>query len=247
MNYLYFIFIIILVAIIYFIVSHIQKLKKLERDLRESFGKPPKKQEYSLASIETYNIYKEANTSTENYIDDITWNDLDMDKVFKRINACNTSIGEEYLYNYLHEPQFEQSQFSEREAFISSMDKQPEKRLKIQMFLARLGKSDFNGISDLIYNLSEKALKFSFIHNILSILPFLSAIPVFIDLHVGIMCLIASISVNTAVYLKTKRKIEMSLPAVQYFLSMIWCCNKLLKIWRIINNIVPFAYYLSSV
>ena len=34
----------------------------------------------------------------EGYLDDITWNDLDMDMIFGRINQTLTTAGEEYLY-----------------------------------------------------------------------------------------------------------------------------------------------------
>lgn len=41
---------------------------------------------------------------SESMIDDITWNDLGMDEVFKCINNTNSSVGQEYLYKMLREP-----------------------------------------------------------------------------------------------------------------------------------------------
>lgn len=212
------------------IVSHIRKTKNTERELRESFGKSPKKTNYSLNSIETYRIYKTANSDTSEYIDDITWDDLDMDEVFKRINVCHTSVGEEYLYNCLHEPQFELSRLEMREAFISRLKEQPEERFKIQLCLAKLGKVNFNGIPDLIYNSGGKLLKYPVIYAILSIIPLLCSVFLFINLSAGTVCLLISFAVNVIVYLKTKRKIETSLPAVKYFSSLIWCCGNIQKI-----------------
>ncbi len=37
-------------------------------------------------------------------IDDITWQDLEMDKVFNRINRCRSHLGEAYLYAQLRKP-----------------------------------------------------------------------------------------------------------------------------------------------
>jgi len=230
--------------IIYSIVSHIRKNKNLECTVRESFGKPPQKQEYSLESIKTYHVYTTANADTEKYIDGITWNDLEMDKIFKRINVCNTSIGEEYLYNCLHEPQFDQSHLLNREAFISRMNEQPEERFKIQMCLVRLGKINFNGIPDFIFKSGEKPLRFPVIYIILSIIPFLLIGAFIINLYAGIACFLISFTLNIAIYFLTKRKIDISFSAIQYFLSMINCCNKLLKIenlkselfWEQLNN-----------
>ena len=95
---------IIIVAII-FINSKIKADKKLKLRLLSSFGKPPDEKEYDLESIKKYSLYKKTHIIDGLRVDDITWNDLNMDKVFKRINVCLTSIGEEYLYNCLHELQ----------------------------------------------------------------------------------------------------------------------------------------------
>jgi len=92
--------------------------KKLKLQLYSSFGKPPDDNEYDLESITKYSHYKKAHSIDELRIDDITWNDLNMDKVFKRINVCLTSIGEEYLYNCLHELQAEPGRLLEREKII---------------------------------------------------------------------------------------------------------------------------------
>ena len=224
------IFAVLAVACAVLIHSHIGKIKDLERGVRDSFGKPPKNSEYYLSSIETYHVYKAANTDTGRYIDSITWDDLDMDKVFRRINVCRTSVGEEYLYNCLHEPHFEQAHLKSREAFISRMEEQPEERFKIQMRLARLGKTDFNGVADLIYKSGEKPLRFPAVYNILAVMPLLCAGLIFVNAPAGIIFLIMSFAVNTAVVFKTKRKVESAFTAVQYFLSMIWCCGKLLKL-----------------
>ena len=40
----------------------------------------------------------------EGYLDDITWNDLEMDVIFGRINQTLTTAGEEYLYRLLRLP-----------------------------------------------------------------------------------------------------------------------------------------------
>ena len=42
--------------------------------------------------------------SEKDYIDDITWNDLSMDLLYKRMNSCFSSVGQEYLYKMLRLP-----------------------------------------------------------------------------------------------------------------------------------------------
>ena len=42
--------------------------------------------------------------SEKDYIDDITWKDLSMDLLYKRMNSCFSSVGQEYLYKMLRLP-----------------------------------------------------------------------------------------------------------------------------------------------
>ena len=41
------------------------------------------------------------------FIDDITWNDLDMEEVYERINSASSSVGQEYLKKTLHSLEFD--------------------------------------------------------------------------------------------------------------------------------------------
>jgi len=211
------------------IMSHIRRRGDLERGLRDSFGKQPKEAKHLPNGVETYRLYRAKNSDTARHIDGITWDDLDMDLVFGRINTCQTSVGEEYLYNCLHEPHFDQSHLLAREAFISTLKQNPEARLKIQMCLAGAGKLDFNGMADMIYHSRERLLKFPLVYTVLSVVPVLCLLAIFAGFQVGIFCLLGSSLANAAVYLITKRKIENSFSTIKYFSSLLWCCGKLCK------------------
>ena len=43
-------------------------------------------------------------------IDDITWNDLDMDKVYERMDYTKSAAGSEVLYNFLRTPCFDKEE-----------------------------------------------------------------------------------------------------------------------------------------
>ena len=68
-------------------------------------------------------------------IDDITWNDLEMDDVFMCMNHTYSSLGEEYLYKMLRKPVFDEKVLAEREKLISYFQnpQNREKREKIQV------------------------------------------------------------------------------------------------------------------
>ena len=76
--------------------------------VRGSFGKLPEKtvKIERFVRIPTF-FWKHPQ---EGQIDDITWNDLDMDEVFRRMDYTYSSTGQEYLYYLLRTPNTEEGE-----------------------------------------------------------------------------------------------------------------------------------------
>lgn len=72
------------------------------RALAEAFGKPGAK-EYPDGRFHELPRYLERHRR-EYVVDDITWNDLDMDLLFRSMDTTSSSAGEEYLYWLLRTP-----------------------------------------------------------------------------------------------------------------------------------------------
>ena len=92
--------------IVLFMVKGFLDYRKSQREfirkLRSDYGVLPQK-EYKpeqFANISHYFLkHREGFV-----IDDITWNDLNMDDVFKRMNYTWSAAGEEYLYYIMRKP-----------------------------------------------------------------------------------------------------------------------------------------------
>ena len=87
------------------VIGHRDKTQREARErkkLRESFGKPGSK-DYRDGRFEQIPGYLKKHRS-EYEIDDITWNDLDMDLLYRRIDSTCSAAGEEYLYRLLRAP-----------------------------------------------------------------------------------------------------------------------------------------------
>ena len=80
--------------------------RKLIKRLRENFGKPPEKDYYAgdMEWIRTAFDACRAEGRDPFYVDETTWKDLDLDEVYKRVNACQSTAGEQYLYCMLRRP-----------------------------------------------------------------------------------------------------------------------------------------------
>ena len=85
------------------IMSERNELNFFKKKLRDTVGKAPKK-EYKIERFLRISGYFEKHTA-DFQIDDITWNDLGMDDIFRRMDYAISSTGEEYLYYMLRTPQ----------------------------------------------------------------------------------------------------------------------------------------------
>jgi len=227
MEIVIFITFVVVVAIILTIYHRVQHIKKLKANILSSFGNIPLERDLNMDSIRQYARRIDHHDLR---IDSITWNDIDMDNVYKRINACLSSIGQEYLYNCLHQLHFDEKELLEREQLIKFFENNPKERFEAQIALAKLGESNNNGIASLIFGSGITLLRKHYIYNILAIMPLVFAVFLVFSVPVGVLGLILSFSINVIVYYRAMRLINIEIPSIAYFASMMNCCKRLYKI-----------------
>lgn len=106
-----------------------------------AFGEAPDPL-YLSGDMEHIRAYHDARVTREPdhfAIDDVTWNDLDMDRLFRRINPGLSTSGEQYLYHQLRTPAQTAEEYAERAALISLMAEDESLRTRLQKILRRLG------------------------------------------------------------------------------------------------------------
>jgi len=191
------------------------------------FGLPP---EDTTCEIDSIAVYHDQMKDTQDLrIDHITWDDLEMDNVFKRINVCLTSVGEEYLYNLLHEISLNAEHIAQREKLITFLESNPETMQHIQKHLFYLGKQNYNGMTSYIFDAEEKQLRFPYLYKLLAAIPLAFIISLFFDVRVGVVGIMLSFVVNLIVYYRVARHIEAEIPTIGYFCSMVDCCKNIIK------------------
>ena len=215
---------IIIAALAVFIF--LRSSKKRRQALDEQFGKIPQPNMH-MDSVAAYWEAVVSHHDLSVYIDDITWDDLDMDKVYQRIDACQTSVGDEYLYAMLRQPIFEQAKLSGRENLLSILEADPKLRLDIQVILSKMGKLEFNALASFCYESSKKKIKYSGVFVLLAVLPVLMLGILFLDATIGGIGLLISVITNGLVYYLTKMRITRELASIRYFSSLLWCIKKI--------------------
>ena len=112
------------------IAGEISHGKRLRQRALGQFGKRPE-EEYPLEEIPAF-----AALDTDAPVDATTWEDLEMDRVFRRVNGCQSAVGEQVLYWQLHRlepmPQWER--------LLSHLQANPKEREELWFLLARMGK-----------------------------------------------------------------------------------------------------------
>lgn len=184
-----------------------RKLKKAyEEKLITNYGMDPERvyKDGEFEHIGGFTKHHEEEFS----IDDITWNDLDMDSIFKKMNYTKSSAGEEYLYYLLKNPSIREKDFNRFEEQITYFMKHAEERKELQLALHDMGRTGKYSIYDYLNNLDvlgERSNK----RDILIDLLFIPAIILlFYSVGYGIVFLFCLILINLVTYFKDKGKID---------------------------------------
>ena len=112
--------------------------KRLRTRLLREWGRPSE-DEYGIEKLQTVAEYFRAHENDQS-IDDITWNDLDMDTVYQQMNHTKSAMGQEYLYALLHNPQVDAESLKERERLISFFMENEKARFDLKQEFEAIGK-----------------------------------------------------------------------------------------------------------
>lgn len=170
MLYVYIIIGIILIIASY-IYEYFRKINKIKKDILNSYGKKvdikKNKTDINYAS----NYFKNTKDDKKFYIDDITWNDLSMDKFFLSINNTRTSIGDEFLYSIFRNISFNLDKLKCRDDLIEYFRKNSKERFDVQFILGRLGKKENANLSFYFKNPMEVPKNRIILYRTLQLLP----------------------------------------------------------------------------
>lgn len=93
---------------------------------------------YFTRDFDDIKIYYER-TRKPDELDDVTWNDLEMNRIFEEVNATKSYVGEQVLYGRLHK-RVGREEMEEMECHISFLEKNEKARCKIEEMLKKIGK-----------------------------------------------------------------------------------------------------------
>lgn len=213
----------------YYMYKKRSSAKKLLRSIKERWGGAPveKYREEDMEALKGYFDNLKGAETGRTFLDDITWNDLDMDSIFKRVNNTQSTVGEEYLYSLIREPIMDPAQLNERDKLVEFFQKNPEPRIRLQSMLAGLGKKRYAGVSNYFFSTAEykpfRRNRYLLQLAVLLLSPFIMVF----DLPTGVLILIAIFFINMTTYYKAKNELSGYLDSMSYMVNLISYSRKI--------------------
>jgi len=219
MNYVFYLLIVVLAIVIWSMLSEKSYQKKLLIHLKEQWGNTPE-EEYTSEKFKFIRAFYTSIQDSKLDVDDITWNDLDMDELYMQMNNTQSSIGEEYLYALLRKPCFSEKDLEERNRLIRFFQNNSEKRLLLQTKLHQMGKFSHISVFTYIDRLQAQESKSNVPHYLMILGLFVSIGLIFIKPGFGGICTVLMIFNNVFQYYKEKSLIENYLSVISYLFRM---------------------------
>ncbi len=231
---------VIALIIICYGTYHNKRIRAYEiRKIKESYGKACTRT-YGDGEYEHIRGYYNTHCADGLYhVDDITWNDLNMDAVYRSMNYTQSSAGDEYLYHMLRTPRVtsdlsgignaEQDTAVDKaliyddhmEKLISGYMSDSEGRVKLSIALHDMGRTGKYSIYDYINNLDsvdDSSLKGDYA---LLITYIVAVILMVFNTTVGGLVLIIALFYGGISYFARKRRIEPYIISFSYVMRLL--------------------------
>lgn len=227
-----YIFIGIIIVILSVVYYNMKSKGKFIKSLNESFGHKPKDylEDFDMTFLKNHYKIRKKNESSGESIDELTWNDLDMDTVFKRINYTKTSLGEAYLYYKLREISYNEDEWTSLEKLINLFTINEDLRNKVSLLLMKVGKLNDLNLTNFIYNPKFSKIPSYYKYPLLSLGFIFSIFLSFIYTKVGLILSFIFLCINILSYQSEKIFLEDRFKVMIYLLNNINLCISLSKI-----------------
>lgn len=196
-----------------------RKQQKFRYRLEHEYGKSPEK-EYGAERYASIARYFEKHPQ-KGQVDDITWNDLGMDDVFKRLNDTYSSAGEEILYALLRSPRCEADVLAHREDLIRFFSENKQERIRFQLLLHQLGYTGKFSLFDYLEHLDVLGKRGNGKHWILNALYVPCIVLCVLRPSTGVLCLVGLMLYCILTYFKEKNEIDAYITSFSYVMKLL--------------------------
>lgn len=218
----YILFIIITGCLIYYLHKNAKvKADKVLRQLKSNWGKS-REERYDPVDVDL--IKADADFHHEDdrdAIDDITWNDLDMNRVFHMINNTLSTMGEVRLYQILRRPIYNECALMERDKIIKFFQENETARMKYQIKLNAIGKKYNTSFYEYLKECHSLKSYSVLPHIFIPMILLLSVLIIYLNPKVGSILTLITFIICIYNYYKSKHKIESGISQIRMIGKML--------------------------
>ncbi|MCM1174053.1 MAG: hypothetical protein NC341_03270 [Blautia sp.] len=220
-----------------------QEQKKFVTKLHERYGAAVER-EYGPEELERhiamyYRKHKEAHQ-----IDDITWHDLHLNEVYRKINYSHSAAGDEYLYYRLRTPVQDREALERGEKHILYFMEHEKERIALQQQFARLGRMRKYSLYEYLDYLDTLGNRNSIRYYLAVVLALIGISMMFYSVPVGLCALLLILCRNMIFYYKEQKEIEPYITSFHYISRLMESAELIAK--EAIDEIAPEREQLRS-
>ena len=193
--------------------------KRYLENIFGSYGTAPER-DYKTGEMDHIAMYYHKHP-TAHQIDEITWNDLDMDSIYQKMNVSCSAAGDEYLYYRLRTPIYEQDEMQHMEFRIRYFMEHEKERHDIQRALTSLGRTGKYSIYEYLDNLDTLGERRNAGYFVSNLLLLASVGVMFVSVPVGMLVLLGMLCHNIVGYFKEYKQIEPYITSFRYITRLL--------------------------
>ena len=170
----------------------------------------------------------------KNYIDDITFEDLELDQVFRALDTTSCSLGSQRLYEILRTPQSDSKGLDVLDEKMEYFSRHRENRQKVQEILNFIGRTTTSSITEYVEKLQKLETKSPLQDIVAALLAVISICSIFVIPVYGIVAFCVIFILNAYTYYQKKAEYESYLVNFAFMLRTIKAARMLVS-----QNVVP--------
>ena len=199
--------------------------KKILDKLYQSYGTPAERN-YKPGEMDHIMMYYHKHP-VPHQIDDITWNDLNMDQIYQTINTSCSAAGDEYLYYRLRTPVYDAGEMEKLDHKILFFTEHEKERHDVQSAFYSLGRTGKYSIYEYLEYLDDLGERRNFKYVFSDLLLFVCIGLMFLSPIYGIVLLLVVLCHNIIVYFKEYKQIEPYITSFRYVRRLLECVEQI--------------------
>ncbi|MCM1087613.1 MAG: hypothetical protein NC419_05610 [Muribaculaceae bacterium] len=209
-------------------LDSLKNQKKFVEKLYQQYGADIER-EYQPGELEKHISMYYKKHEKAHQIDDITWNDLNLDEIYRQMNYSHSAAGDEYLYYRLHTPMQDEEEFAKFEEYVRYFMEHSKERVDLQVQfdrLGRMGKYSLYEYLDYLDTLGERnSLKYY-----LAIGGVVLSIGImFVSVPFGLCALLVILCLNMMNYYKEQKEIDPYITSFRYIFRLMDAAERIGK------------------